>query len=134
MVFRKDALLYFCSQTFYIALILLSSVLIPIVGFGLAFLCGFPFLLLLPINPALYNEFITLDESGISCQKTEKEVWRYRWDEIAELKRGSRFLLPSIEIIAYSRNGTPEQFASPGHYFQHSKAAKMAINKYYNNL
>ena len=131
MVFRKDALLYAQSQAFYFAMPLLSLALIPIVGLGVSCLCGLPFLLLLPINPVLHNEFITMDENGVSCQKAGKEIWGYRWDEIAELRRGSRFSLPSIEMIAYSRNGTPEPFAAPDHYFQLSKAARAAVSKYY---
>lgn len=130
MVFRKDALLYTEGQALGVVMALASVMMIIMAGWSFVIILGFPVFLLI-MNPLLHNEFMKIDESGISCQKSGKEIWRYRWDEIAELRRGSRFRLPSVEIIAYGRNGTPEQFAAPGHYFQRSKAARAAVNKYY---
>ena len=90
-----------------------------------------PFPVLIFVNPKLYNEFITINETGISCQKSGKELWAYTWDRVAELKRSSRFLMPSMEVIAYNKYGESEHYAQANHYFQLGKTAREAVRRYY---
>lgn len=128
MKFRKDLLLFYQSNIAYIiALILLLILIPPMPGILLAL----PFLILLLVNPKLHSEYITIDETGISCSGTKGVLWAYPWESIASLKKGSRFLLPSIEIISFDKHGAPERFAAPGHYFQLSKPARHALLRYY---
>ncbi len=101
-------------------------------GIWEAFLFALPFAILIIVNPKIHNEFIVINETGITCKKSEKQLWKYEWEDISELKSSSRFLLPSVEIISYNKHGASEQFAKPGHYFQSGKTAKAAIKLYYN--
>lgn len=133
MMFRKDALLFYQSEIFYIIVAILCLALIPILGLEVSLLYMFPFIVLILVNPKLHNEFITIDETGISCQKSGKQSWAHAWSDIAELKRSSRYLMSSIEVIVYNQYGETEQFAFPNHYFQLGRAAKKAIQRYYIN-
>jgi len=130
MIFRKDSLLFYQSEIIYIIISVLCLTIIPILGLGLSLMYMFPFVVLILINPKLYNEYITMNATGISCQKSGKQLWAYEWDSIVELKRSSRYLLPSVEIIVYDKNGKPEQFARTNHYFQLGRTAKEAIKRY----
>lgn len=105
--------------------------LFPILGLGLSLLYVFPFIVLILVNPKLHNEFIIINEIGISCQKSGKQLWVYEWESIAELKKSSRFLMPSMQVIAYNKGGEPERFALPNHYFQLGRTAMEAIKRYY---
>ena len=105
--------------------------MIPFLGSGLALLCAFPFAILIPVSPRLYNEFITINEAGISCEKAGTKLWTYTWDRVAELKKSFRFRTPSIEVITYCKSGAPEPFALPNHYFQLGRAARKALKQYY---
>lgn len=131
MTFRKDSFLFYEIQISSIIMAILCLPFISILGAGLALLYAFPFVVLMLVNPKLRNEFITIDEIGISCQKSGMQLWAYEWDRIARLKRGSRFLMPSIEVITYNKCGEPEQFALPNHYFQLGRTARKAIGQYY---
>ena len=131
MRFRKDLLLFYQSNIAYIiALILLLILVPPMPGILLAL----PFLILLLLNPILHSEYITIDETGISCSGAKGVLWAYPWESIASLKKGSRFLLPSIEIISFDKQGAPEQYAAPGHYFQLGHHAKRALLRYYSDF
>ena len=132
MTFRQNSLLFYQSEIFYIVMGILCLPLFPMLGAGLTLLYVFPFVLLMLVNPKLNNQFITIDEFGISCHKSEIGLWAYEWDHIAELRRSDRFMLPSIEVITYDGSGQPEQFALHGHYFQLGRTARKAIDKYYN--
>lgn len=130
-MFRKDSLLFYQSEIFYIVIAILCLTLIPILGVEISLLYMFPFIVLILVNPKLHNEFITIDEAGISCQKSGKQFWAYEWDCIAELKRSSRFLMPSIEVIAYNKFEESERFALPNQYFQLGRTAREALKRYY---
>lgn len=82
-------------------------------------------------NPKFYNEFITIDEHGISCQKAGKPLWCYDWSKIVELRKSNRYLTKSIEVIVYDKFGKPEPYALPDQYFLLGKTAKEAIKRYY---
>lgn len=131
MIFRKDSLLFYQSEIFCIAMTILCLALIPILGEEISILFMLPFIILILVNPKLHNEFITINETGISCQKSGKQLWAHEWGCIAELKRSSRFLMPSIEIITYNKRGESERFAKPNQYFQLGRIAREAIKRYY---
>lgn len=130
MMFRKNSLLFYQSEIVYIIMATLCLLLIPTLGIEISLIYMLPFIVLILVNPKLHNEYITIDEIGISCQKSGKHLWVYAWDSIAELKRSSRFLLPSIEVIVYNKYGEPERFASYDQYFQLGRTAKEAIKRY----
>lgn len=130
MVFRKNSLLFYEGEVIYIVFVIVSLTLIPILGIGLSLLCALTFVILIVVNPWLHNEFITIDEIGISCHKSGKQIWAYEWNRIAKLQRSSRFRLPSIEIMIYRSCTKPEQYHFSGHYFQLGRVAKKAIRQY----
>lgn len=130
MKFRKTSLLFCQSTICYTSFILLCATLIPVLGLGLSFFYAIPFILLALVNPRFHNEFITIDESGISCNQAQKQIWAYTWNNIAFLKKSSRFLMPAIEVITYDKFGKPELFSLPNHYFQLGRTAKKAIRQY----
>ena len=131
MMFRKDSLLFYQSEIFYIVMVIVCMTLIPILGIVISLLYMCPFIVLILVNPKLHNEFITIDENGISCKKSGKHLWVYEWDSIAELKACSRFLMPSIAVIVYNKHGESERFALPNQYFQLGRMAREAIMRYY---
>lgn len=128
MIFRKDALLFYQNQ---IICITMSICLIFMLTFGLEWflLIEIPFVILILLFPKIYNEYIIIDEYGISCHKSGMPLWEFNWMEIAELKKSSRYRSPSVEIIKYDKFGTPEQF-SYEYYFQMSKMARKALKQY----
>ena len=113
MIFRKDSLLFYQSEIFYIVMAILCLTLVPMLVGEISLLYLFPFLVLMLVNPQLHNEFIAINETGISCQKSGKQLWAYEWLSIAELKRSSRFLMPSIEVIAYNKYGNQRDSPCP---------------------
>lgn len=135
MTFRKNTTNFYQSEFIYIFTVLLSLVLIFIPAFNeiqiIFIVSACLFALLAVINPKLNNEFITIDETGISCCRADKILWSYQWDEIAQLKKGQRFLHPSVEVIVFDKQGNKESFAGADKYFQLSKSAKTTIKKYY---
>ena len=131
MMFRKDSLLFYQCEIFYVVMTILCLTLVPILGGEISFLYLFPFFVLILVNPQLHNEFIAINETGISCQKSGKQLWAYEWNSIAELKGSSRFLMPSIEVIVYNKHGESERVALPNQCFQLGRTAKEAIKRYY---
>ncbi len=131
MTFRKDSLLFYQSKIIYIVMAILCLILIPGIGLWIPILFALCFIILILVNPKLHDEFITINETGISCQRSGKQLWTYEWERIAELRRSSRFRMPSIEVITYNKRGEAERFALPNQYFQLGKVAKEAIKRYY---
>ncbi|MGM9603125.1 MAG: hypothetical protein ACI3W5_16255 [Faecousia sp.] len=131
MTFRKNSLLFYQRTVFCGLFVLLFLVLIPLYGLGLSLLCAFPFVVLVLVSPLLEKECITINEDGIKCHKLGTQLWAFKWNEIAGLRRSSRFLLSSIEVITYSKSGKPEPFGTYDHYFQLGKKARKAVNQYY---
>ena len=130
MTFRKDSLLFYQSEIFYIVMTVLCLAIVPILG-KLSLLCLFSFLILIFVNPILHNEYITISEVGVSCQKSGKLLWTYEWDCVAELKRRSRFLMPSIEVVVYNKYRESNRFSRCNQYFLLGRAAKEAMRRYY---
>lgn len=83
------------------------------------------------LNPSFYNEFVTIDEYGISCEKAGVRLWEYDWDRIAELRKGFYSNTKAIYVIVYDKFGKPEPYARSGQYFLLGKSAKEAIKRYY---
>lgn len=151
MTFRKDSLLFREHQIGFFAFAILCLVCIPIlkifnisedtlaeVILSLCFFLGFLlFGVLAMISSKQHNEFVTVNESGISCHKAGKLLWQYEWNEILALKRSQRYKLPSIEIVVQSpcigldSCREIENARCSGDYFQLSRAAKEAIERYY---
>ena len=130
MTFRKNSLIFYESQIVYIIFAILCLTMISIYGFVISLLFSGLFLILIFANPRLYNEFVTINEIGVSCCKAGKIIWQYEWDDIAKLQKSSRYLMPSLEIVIYDAEKTDSKVLT-GHYFQLGKTAKQAIDKYY---
>lgn len=131
MKFRKNAILYYALEFFCIVMAAACFGMISLLGLGLSLISAFPFVILMLASPRLYDEFITINQAGIQCEKAEVLLWQYAWDSIAKLEKSSRFRMPSIEVIPYGKSGAPEPFRLPGHYFQLGRAARKAIKQYY---
>lgn len=131
MTFRKNCLLFYEIQITFIILLLLALFLIPAIGLKHTLLIEVFFLLLILLNFKVHNEYITINEIGIVCFRNKKVIWEYKWDSIVELRRSSRYLLPSIEIIISDSTKRINQFESLGYYFELNRKAKKAIKKYY---
>lgn len=130
MTFRKNSLIFYESQIVYIIFAILCLTMISIYGFVISLLFSGLFLILIFANPRLYNEFVTINEIGVSCCKAGKIIWQYEWDDIAKLQKSSRYLMPSLEIVIYDAEKTDSKVLT-GHYFQLGKTAKQAVDKYY---
>lgn len=79
----------------------------------------------------LNNEYITIDENGISCKRKSKLLWSFKWDEIAKLQKSRELGNPGIAIITYNKKGESEySFENGGHSFQLCKMAKQALQFY----
>ena len=130
MTFRKNSLIFYESQIVYIVFALLCLTMISVYGFVISFLFSGLFLILIFVNPRLYNEFVTINEIGVSCCKSGKIIWQYEWDDIEKLQKSSRYLMPSLEIVICDTKNTDSKVLT-GHYFQLGKTAKQAIDKYY---
>ena len=140
MTFRKDPLLFAENILVYIVLAISFLIVIPMVELELSLVFAFFALLLIIftlIAPRQYNEFITINENGISCHKSKEQIWAYAWDDIVGLKKGSLYLMPSVGIMVSSpcrALDSCEEFEHArysGHYFQLSKTAKNALKQYY---
>ncbi len=102
-----------------------------VIRLWLLLVCSTVLALLAWSNPRSYNEFITIDEHGISCEKAGKQLWGYDWDSIVELRRSNRSRTKAIDVIVYDKFGKPEPYALIGQYFLLGKAAKEAMKRYY---
>lgn len=130
MTFRKNSLIFYESQIVYIIFAILCLTMISMYGFVISLLFSGLFLILIFANPRLYNEFVTINEIGVSCCKAGKIIWQYEWDDIAKLQKSSRYLMPSLEIVIYDAEKTDSKVLT-GNYFQLGKTAKEAVDKYY---
>ena len=131
MKFRKSAIMFVQSTAFYISTAMLYLVMFVFVRLWPFLIFAAVMALLAWINPSSYNEFVTIDEHGISCEKAGKQLWDYDWDSIVELRKSNRSRTKAIDVIVYDKFGKPEPYALPGQYFLLGKAAKEAIKRYY---
>lgn len=74
------------------------------------------------------EEYIVMDENGITCLKRKQLCWAYQWPEIEELKIGNRFRAPSVDIVLKGDLYKPNHEGEP--YFQFGPTAKKAVRRY----
>lgn len=122
MIFRKNSLLFFESQVIYILLSMSSLFIIPVLDFCIWSLFFVPLLIMTIINPIFFREYIRIDEQGIRCYKAKITLWEYEWSNISDIRRGSRYRLPTAEIYIEEVNNSIPRF--PLNYFQLGKSAK----------
>lgn len=131
MTFRQDSLNFYQCKIAGVVMLITSLALIPMLGVGYSLLFVILSVIFILLNPKLYKTYITINEIGILCHASGQQLWAYEWDSIAELKRSRRYLLPSIEVITYDKDGKTEPFAGIHKYFQLGKEAKEALRRYY---
>lgn len=141
MTFRKDDVLYHETTVCYVASFLLGLVialltgiyfLSPLFSMFIFVVMVLPSGLLLRGNKKSFKEQVTINECGIACKEEGKLLWEYPWEQIAELRRGTRFRHPSIEVIPWDKaTGKPAAVGAQGAYFLLGKEAKNALSKYY---
>jgi hypothetical protein len=126
MTFRKNRLLLIqyeiaCSAAAAVCTALIFIDQLGVMPYGvLCFAC------FTVIGPLLYNELITIDDVGITCCKKGKCLWSHSWESIVELKKSSRYLLPSVEIVSNDLG----MYENSGHYFQLSRPARRALERF----
>ena len=110
---------------------ILPWLMLPVLGVWITLAFSLVFAIFAILSSILCNEYILMDEVGVSCQASGKVLWEYEWERIAELKRSSRYLYPSMEVITYNKFGKPEQADGSRNYFQLGRAARKAVAQYY---
>lgn len=78
-----------------------------------------------------FNEFILIDETGISCYKSNRLEWKCTWDSIAKLKRCTCDRWPGVRLVLYDKKGIPDEYGYRKREFQLCRTAKEALEKYY---
>ena len=75
------------------------------------------------------NEYINIDEKGITCRKKNVLLWSFAWDEIEALKlmRGS---FPKVYVVLKSSDDNVVTLEEKGLYFEYRHIAKKALGKY----
>lgn len=141
MTFRKDDILYHETTICYAAFFLLGIVTVlltgiyflsPLFSMFIFAVMVLPSGLLLRGNKKSFKEQITINECGIACKEEGKLLWEYPWEQIAELRRGTRFRHPSIELMLWDKTtGKPATAITRDTYFLLGKDAKIALSKYY---
>ena len=128
MVFRKNSLLFLESQIIFILLSMSSLFIIPVLDISIWILCFIPLFVLTLINPMFYREYIKIDEQGIKCFNSKNTLWEYEWSSIPDIRRGSRYSLPTVEL--YTEKVDSIVYQLPANYFQLGKSAKEALAFY----
>lgn len=131
MQFRKDSISFWQAQIPCIILPFFALALFQIAGWQFLLFCVILSGFFIWLNPKLYNEYLTINDVGISCCQSGETIWEYKWDAIARLQRSSRYLLPSMEIMIETVYRGEKTIEHSGHYFQLSRAAKEALARYY---
>lgn len=128
MTFRKMALTTRAFEISSAFFAMLSATLFRISGMWICFFSVIVFIIAIFEVPIQNNELITINENGIVCKKSEKQIWAYSWDEIDRLERSNRFCRPSIEIVTLD---DPYQPARSNHFFELCRKAEEAMRLYY---
>lgn len=83
------------------------------------------------IGYSCFNDYITIDENGISCKRKSELIWSFKWDEIAQIKKCNVNRHRGVALITYNKRGEPEcSFENGGHDFELCKKAKQALQNY----
>ena len=112
-------------------MVILYFLLIPIIGFVIPLLSALVFVMLALAMPKIQGEFITINETGISCQRAGTQCWSYEWRNIAELRKCTYLRRPAMEVIVYDKDGRLNHYALSDQNFQLGKTAKAALSRYY---
>lgn len=136
MTFRKDNTLLWTAKTVCTGGLASCLLILPVDQIKTKPVLIIPFALLavlftglLCAIPRLYKETITIDEKGITCQCGDRRIWSFLWEEIECLQRSSRYCMPSLEIRV-KHNGASEKNVPIHLYFQLSRTARVALQKY----
>lgn len=136
MTFRRDCFLLWSTQIVCVEGLAICLLILPVDQIKTKPALAIPFVLLVVLfggllcaTPKLYNKNVTIDEKGISCQQGNEQLWSFLWDEIECLQRSSRYCMPSLEIKV-KQDGVSGKIAPIHLYFQLSRAAKAALQKY----
>lgn len=129
MFFRKDEL-FFIQTRIGLGLYLLLSFFVIYLDYFFS-LFGFlsAFILLFIFNKGC-KEYIFMNEKGISCYFKNDCLWKYSWDEIADLRISKRYRQKAIEIFLKSTK-EEDKLEYSHNYFQYGKRAKKALAIYY---
>lgn len=94
-----------------------------VASFGLA-------MLLLLYGLRNFDEYVTVDEKGITCEKKGEILWQYAWFEIAYLLIGAENRSPGVHIILKVDCQDKRFYPQPKGSFQLTKASREALNSY----
>ena len=131
MTFRKHSTMFIEHLCWLCIMVIICIVCLPIDQFGIMPFFALCFIIFATLMPVIHNEYVTVDNEGIRCKKKGKVMWDYAWENIIELKKGSRYRRQSVEIVVdeYANyiglNGFSE------HYFLLGRTARKAITLYY---
>lgn len=131
MTFRKNATLFYQITIYCIFIAIAGLLLFVFVRLWLLPVCSAVMALVAWSNFRSFDEFITMNEDGVTCEKAGKQLWGYDWESIAELRKGTHFRTKAIYIIGYDKFGKPEPYPQLDRYFLLGKAAKEALKRYY---
>lgn len=129
MFFRKQEIL-FIEKIIALCMLLSASLFILSFDFWYFLLSFFGFLLVLTLCIISPEEYILIDDTGISNHLKNDCLWEYSWEEIAELRIGNRANKKTIEIFLKSKEDETKLEYSRK-YFEYGKKAKKALAIYY---
>ncbi|MBE6747811.1 MAG: hypothetical protein E7557_01105 [Ruminococcaceae bacterium] len=129
MFFRKQEIL-FIETIIFLCMLLSASLFILSFDFWYFLLSFFGFLLVLTLCIISPEEYILIDDTGISNHLKNDCLWKYSWDEIADLRISKRYRQKAIEIFLKSTK-EEDKLEYSHNYFQYGKKAKKALAIYY---
>ncbi len=129
MTFRRDQSFFVTGVILLSSFILLYLAMIPVFGFTVCLVIVLILGWILYGLPRYFNEFISIDNSGISCEKAGNVLWAYEWNQVVGLRKCSRFFQPAIRLVLDER-GEKRLHDPMMICFQLSKRAKQALTRY----
>lgn len=100
---------------------LLSVLFLP----AIAFLCS------MILQCMINKETVSIDETGISCWKSDTLLWSHGWQDIKQLEIISLYHSPAIAIILYGDCSVNQHIPKTvEYYYQLGYTAKKATNMY----
>ena len=127
MTFRRDKKLFYEVEVGNILLSILSFLLIPFVWW--MGILGVAHVVFAFLSPRLFNQYITINDCGITCKEGEKQLWAFEWSQIMELKKYSLYRNSGILLVLDEDAEKQLQDGSTAS-FQLCKEARMALNQY----
>ena len=129
MTFRRDKKQFYEGLVLLLLFTVLSVLFIFIFGWELS---GFAavWAVLLVGYPRCFQQYITIDERGISCREKDRQLWAFEWHQIIDLKKYSRYRNPGIALVLTEEAERQRQDATATS-FQLCKEARVALDRYY---